>query len=153
MKSAKILLVIISAVVLFAGCKKDEDKTNKDMLVGKTWINTALTIDPPLQIGDITITDLFNQAFYACSKDDTQQFKSDGGYVFDEGASKCDPNDPQTVTGTWVMNPDMTVVTVTAFGETMSYTIVSISDNQLKYTYSITEDGITYVFTGTAKPV
>lgn len=153
MKSLKVVIVIFSAIILFAGCKKDEDKSNKDMLVNKTWINTALTVDPPIQFGDLTITDLFNQAFYACSKDDTQQFKDNGQYIFDENTVKCDPNDPQTVTGTWVLNPTETVITITAFGETISYDIISITDNEIKYKYSVTEEGITYIFYGTAKPV
>ncbi|MBK8568278.1 MAG: hypothetical protein IPN76_34475 [Saprospiraceae bacterium] len=42
----------------------------------------------------------------ACIKDDNTVFKTSGTVNFDEGGSKCNPNDPQTTAGTWALSTD-----------------------------------------------
>lgn len=152
-------LLMIGLLVLVAfSCKKDsESKTDK--LTGKWWINTAMTIDPAINIGGTPITDLWGQV-PACSKDDIQKFESNGVYTFDEGTTKCSTNDPQTTTGTWSFNSDETVVSVTTTGangtETYSYTIVSLDSDKLVAKFSEVADygsgPLTYTYTVTMVP-
>lgn len=134
--------VILSVVMVFSSCKKDEDdaKSKKDILVAKTWQITAITINPGMDLGDGTIiTDLF--AFMDdCAKDDFMTFKTDGSYTTDEGASKCDEADPQTSQGTWAINADETQMTID--GEPA--TIKEMTENKLIVTTTDTEEGVTY---------
>lgn len=47
----------------------------------------------------------------ACVKDDIYQFKTDGTYILDNGATKCYPDEPQIVDqGTWAFNVDETII-------------------------------------------
>jgi hypothetical protein len=134
-------MVLLSGLILAGtSCSKDEDeKTNKDLLTGKNWKMTAFTINPPVVIEGVSFSDFY--AFLpACTKDDLTKFNSDGTANFDEGATKCDSGDPQTTYGTWSLNTDQTVLTVTADGLTEAYTIGELTDTTLKFTYTTTED-------------
>lgn len=98
MKRKRILVIAImvaGVAVVMNGCKKDDSTsggggTKTEMLTG-TWTATNL------------ITDGYSTwAFLeACSKDAVFTFWADGTAVFDEGATKCDPSDPQTEASTW----------------------------------------------------
>lgn len=153
------VLMIALLVVVAISCKKDKSESRTDKLTGKWWINTALTIDPAINIGGTLITDLWSQ-IPGCSKDDIQKFESNGIYTFDEGATKCSTNDPQTTTGTWSFNSDETVVSVTTTGangtETLSYTIVSIESNKVVSKFQEVADygsgPLTYTYTVTMVP-
>ncbi len=130
-------IMLLSGLILAGtSCSKDEDeKTNKDLLVGKDWKMTALTINPAVN----SMTDFY--AFLpACTKDDLTKFNSDGTVNFDEGASKCDSGDPQTTYGTWSFNADQTVLSVTADGLTEAYTISELTETVLKFSYTMVDD-------------
>jgi len=135
-------------LLAFAACKKDS-LSKTDMLTDASgWKMTALTTDPAF-VNPITgtqITDLYAQ-FDACDKDDITTFNSNGTYVSDEGATKCDPSDPQTTSGTWLLSADENTITVD--GE--SWTIVELSKSTMKVSYPFVDDsaGITYTWTAT----
>lgn len=100
----KITLIIAAlALITISSCKKDEEtaKTNTDHLTASPWKMTKMTINPGIDFGNgILVTDLY--AFQeACSKDDTEKFNVGGTGVTDEGATKCDPTDPQTSSFKW----------------------------------------------------
>jgi len=130
-------IVLLSGMILAGtSCSKDEDeKTNKDLLVGKNWKMTVLTINPAV----FGVTD-FYAVLDACTKDDLTKFNSDGTVNFDEGASKCDSGDPQTTYGTWSFNADQTVLSVTSEGLTEAYTISELTDTVLKFSYTMVDD-------------
>ena len=104
MKKA-IFVVLAAATVAVSSCKKDEDNSSntpsntntaskKELLTAKPWKTTGLTIGG---------ADLWSQ-FDACEKDNIYTFKTNGVYIDDEGATKCDPADPQIVTtSTWAL--------------------------------------------------
>lgn len=133
MKWFKLIMISLTLVAMLTLCKKDE--TTKDKLCGKYWISNAVTIDPPIIVGSTPITDFFSQ-MAQCWRDDLQKFDANGVYTFDEGASKCDVNDPQTVIGTWAFNQDESIATVTWGGASRSYTIISLSSTKLIAKYS-----------------
>ena len=140
MKKLLFILCLGSSVV-FTSCKKDDDPTKKEMLVGKNWVPTAMTIDPGLPIVG---TNLFNQ-IPACEKDDIIRFVADGKASFDDGASKCEVTDPQTTTGSWALNPTETILSITyTDGSTISLTIKSLTSSKIVGTYQDVLNGVNY---------
>lgn len=105
MKKITLLFLAFSMAALISSCKKDDDNTSTpstgggstaatktEMLTAKNWKITA---------GTLGGQDIFSSSD-ECDKDDLHIFKTDGTYVNDEGATKCDPTDDQIiVTSTW----------------------------------------------------
>ncbi len=153
------LILLVMSVVLSA-CKKDDEddspdnKTNTEHLTSGYWKITAMTIDPGVNIFGTTVTDIYSQ-FPACTKDDLIKFNADGTITDDEGATKCDVNDPQTTNdGTWVMSQDNKSFTVSYPDEDpFTMTIIEISDSVMKGSYTAVEDWgsgeLTYTYTVT----
>lgn len=140
MKKLLFILCLGSSVV-FTSCIKDDDPTKKEMLIGKNWVPTAMTVDPGLPVVG---TNLFNQ-LDACDKDDITRFAADGKASFDEGASKCKVTDPQTTTGSWALNPTETILSITnPDGSTISLTIKSLTSSKIVGTYQDVLNGVNY---------
>ncbi len=152
-------IVLFSMIFIFTACKKDENddsststKTVKEYLTAGYWKVTGMTIDPGLNFGGTVITDFYSQ-MPDCQKDDLTKFNSDGSITDDEGATKCNPNDPQTTNdGSWVLSSDNASVTISYPNEDpMTVTIITLNDNTLKGTYTMVEDlgggPLTYTFT------
>jgi Lipocalin-like domain len=132
-------------------CKDDDAKPDKTkVLTGGNWKLTALTSDPAFDWFGTQVTNIYAQ-LPACVKDDLTVFKSSGTVNFDEGPSKCDPNDPQTTSGTWAFNTDETILSVTTDGDTESWNIEELKNDTFKAHYEITQEGLTYTFTVTFK--
>lgn len=150
LKSALVALTLLS--IVFTSCEKDKDNKpdNVGLLTGKNWKMTAFTIDPAIDwFGNGTqVTNIYAQ-LPACAKDDLAVFNKNGTVNFDEGASKCSPNDPQTTSGTWAFNTDKTILSVTTEGETESWKILELKNDKMVIEYQEVEDGITYTLTGT----
>lgn len=89
----------MSSIVLVSACSKDDDSTgggatpatNTSKLCNKNWKIVSFVLD------GVNIT----SQIPACDLDDFTRFSTDGNYVNDEGPTKCDPADPQTIPGTW----------------------------------------------------
>lgn len=141
-------LILLGLALSFASCKKDDDPTKKEMLVGKNWVMTAATIDPSLPVGGGTTNNLYNQ-LPACVKDDITRLSDDGKATFDEGATKCVVSAPQTTTGTWALSLDEKTVSITEDGETTSTTIKSLTSSKFEGTYQDQIDGVTYTISAT----
>ena len=152
-----LLLLAVAASVSLSSCGNDDDevtpKTKTELLTASGWKATSLTVSPAIDFNmDGTPDSDLMQFVDACSKDDITTFKTDKTYTEDEGATKCDPADPQVfATGNWTFNGDETAVTLTETGATQSdtYTIAELTENTLKYTQTETISGQTYTFTGT----
>jgi hypothetical protein len=150
--SLKTLVVMLGAVALFSttSCNKDDDATpdKVKILTGGQWQLTAMTADPAIDWFGTPVTNVYAQ-LPACIKDDLTIFKTDGKVNFDEGPSKCQPNDPQTTTGTWTFNTTQTVLSVTQDGETESWDVSELKDKTFKADYKIVEEGVTYTISVT----
>ncbi|MBK6932202.1 MAG: lipocalin family protein [Saprospirales bacterium] len=122
-----LLLLAVSAVSVTA-CKKDDEKSAEDNLTGAScWKQTkSETYNPLTSAWEEDVVD-------ACDKDDCTTFNSDKSISFDEGATKCDPADPQTSTGTWALSSDGKTLTLNdaTSGISFSGTIVELSSNKL----------------------
>lgn len=127
-----ILLAVVS--VNFLACKKDEEKSRTQILIDKgCWKVTKAEgkqaeADPYQDVtNDYVGTD-------ACDKDDCTNFSSNNIFTVSEGATKCDPDDPEVFgAGTWSLSADgNTITTVTT--ESTVYKIESISNNKVVVT-------------------
>jgi hypothetical protein len=94
-----IIVALLLAGFAIASCDKDDDNdtpvTAVDLITSGTWSIDTIgfdadkngTIDSPVPGG-----------FDACDLDNTLTFNKDSATgVFDEGALKCDPADPQSI--------------------------------------------------------
>ncbi|MBF9141927.1 lipocalin family protein [Hymenobacter properus] len=150
------LLALSAATLLATACKKDSEntpapqpKTTEQLLSANVWRMTAITANPGLQTSTgAIVTDIY-PFVPNCTKDDTQQFVASGQFKMDEGASKCDTNDPQTTTGTWTSakSGNDTNVNVTVSGGTLHLKVLEVSDTQLKV---VTNDDVFGIGTGTS---
>lgn len=139
----------MGSLLLTTACKKDDNKpSNTQLLTERPWKLTALTSDPAIDWFGASVTNVYAQ-LPACVKDDISVFKTNGIVNFDEGTSKCDPNDPQTVSGLWTFNTDETILSVTQDGETESWKVLDLKSGSVKVEYAYVFEGITYTFTAT----
>ncbi len=83
----------------------------------------------------------------ACQADDTYSFEINGTYSVDQGATKCDPGQDQSIVGKWVFSSDETKVRLLITGisvqekEILELTSTSMrlkyfSVNDIEETYS-----------------
>src|SRR5687768_4887999 len=93
-----LLLVAVAFSFIFTACSKDDDAapSKTEMLTGKNWKVSAETVS----VNNGTPNDVYASAT-ACEKDNFISFATDGKFTFDEGATKCSSNEPQTQAGTW----------------------------------------------------
>jgi len=112
----KFLAIVLGAVVLSTGCKKEEttvdppppaQKTKKELLSASLWKMTGFTISAPS-----SGTEDYFATMKDCQKDDTWSYKTDGSYVRDEGPTKCYPSDPQSEQGSWSISGDEKKITI-----------------------------------------
>lgn len=139
----KLFLLPLAALAL-GSCKKNDDNSpaptapsKTDLLTAKNWrISTAT----------VTLAGLpLPGAIEACSLDDFLKFNADKTLVHDEGASKCDPSDPQKDNGTWSM-PSDSKLTVALPNSSLPYgtfDIKELSATTLHLYMSNTNAGVT----------
>lgn len=126
--SIKSLLLLLAVASLSIVACKDDEKSNADKLTAASCWKLSKTE------GYVAATDTWtNTPIDDCSKDDCIVFNSIGTVTFDEGATKCDPADPQTGSGTWVLSADGTTLTVIDNGGASSFsgTITEFTDSKL----------------------
>lgn len=150
------ILSIITLTVLVINCKKDESVTSsrKDLLSGKSWIMTAETISPAINVNGVLITDFYAQEA-SCTKDDIAKLNSNGTYTLEEGPTKCDANDPQVFeTGTWTLNSDETILVMTSSTSIVTNAkIQELTASKLVITEEETLSGIKYTLTISFKTI
>lgn len=121
----RMLSLALLSLLIFTGCQKDDPPPpTKTELISRNWKVTAMTAVFPAPIGTVDVLGQID----ACEKDNIIKIQSAGTYTVDEGATKCDPTDPQIVeTGNWVFANNETKLTI--IGET--WDIVSLSATTL----------------------
>ena len=147
----KLLLALFAFTVLFSACKDDSGddggttaKTKTDLITEGSWKISAATSDPPIVILGVEFSD-FMAMMDECDKDDLTTYMADGSGTFDEGATKCDPADPQTENFTWkFINNEAGIV---QDGDTFEVTSITETEMKLQATMDGEEIGDT---TGTS---
>jgi hypothetical protein len=119
-----------------AGCKKDDPSPAEILTAGKCWKMTLLEgYDPANNIWvAVPIDD--------CDADNCFTFKADQSFSVEEGAIKCDPNDPQTATGTWSISDDGKKLSLSDSGISDVGTIVELVSGKLVYEVTADADKI-----------
>ena len=126
-KIIMIALIGAIAVVSFQSCKKDDSGSSSSGSVEGSWIQVGATSDGVNTWNDPDEWD-------DCEKDDVTTFKSDGKYEVDEGATKCDPADPQiNESGTWSLSADKKTLTLGSF----AFDVVTLTSTDLKVSLEI----------------
>jgi hypothetical protein len=143
-------LLIVSLCLATFSCKKDDAPSKKDLISGKNWMLISETVSPAINFNGILITDLYAQ-LDDCTKDDISKFNANGTYTFEEGATKCDVNDPQVFdSGTWVFNSDQTILVLTSPSNgTINAEIIELTSSKIVTSQQSTIDGINYTVTDT----
>jgi hypothetical protein len=144
MKKLSIYMMAVLIGAIMFGCKKDETKSSKDNIIGK-WMMTGMTVNPAIE----GVTDYFS-TWSECSKDDLTIFNADGTVTNDEGATKCDDNNPQTSSGgTWALSSDNKTLIMNRDEYVTNVTIVTLTSSKFVGTYVEAHDDVNYTFTVT----
>ena len=109
MKNQKSILIILFVSILsFSSCKDDDDEantpatveqTNTEKLCGKNFIISDFLL---VVNGTTYATGILDTNFFpACNLDDIFRYETNGIATINDGATKCDPNDPQADTTNW----------------------------------------------------
>ena len=141
------MLLFASLLFILTSCEKDKDDVvdKSKLLTSGHWQITALNVEPAIDWFGTPVTNVYSQ-LPACVKDNLTIFKPNGTINYDEGPSRCDPNEPQTTTGTWAFNIDQTILSLTTDGETESWNLTILDNQNIKADYQIFEDGVNYTF-------
>ena len=127
-------MTIIFCISFLYACKKSKDDVSAPTILGK-WKQTSGAYSPAY----FNETDYFS-SYAPCEKDDIIEFKSNGSFEYSEGASKCDPGDPQVfLTGPYNVNSNLASINVN--GETSS---IELTAATLKVTHPFSDAGVTY---------
>jgi hypothetical protein len=145
MKSIKYFaFALLSSALLFSACSKDESTTTPTVagstyLVGKDWRMIAAT----LSTAGVPTVDMF-AAMQPCEKDNLLEFLTSGLITEKEGATKCDPTDPDTAPyGAWtLLNSDKQLRIID--GDTTLMDVVELNASSLKVKVVEVDMGVTY---------
>ena len=142
------LLLLITSAIITLSCNKDEDKntntakTKTELLTAAPWKRTALISTPAYDWNaDGTFATDILTAMWPCEKDNLDIYKTNGTIETNEGATKCNPSDPQSWTTTWVFAVNETKL---IFDGTDEYTVVELTETTLKFQSTFVENGVTY---------
>ena len=126
------LYPIAACTLLLVSCTKN--KTNDELILGD-WTLTALTSDPPQVVNGVVITDWYTQ-IEDCDKDNIYSYYDNKTFKFDEGATNCDPLDPQNISGNWAFLSNETELQVIYQNDTILYDLIDLDEEVLKMSYS-----------------
>ncbi|MFM9028652.1 MAG: lipocalin family protein [Bacteroidota bacterium] len=137
-KNFNYVLAFVLSIALFNSCSKDDDSNNTtaptktQLLTAHSWKLTGLTVNGTDQFASVD----------ACEKDNLYTFQSNGTGTLDEGASKCDPADPQTTNLTWAFASNETILTLNDGSGALDLTLATLTSDQLRLSITDTSLGI-----------
>jgi hypothetical protein len=135
MRNKLFILTIIA--IAFLGCKKNDSSassggtTKTTLITQQSWKFDNAGLDPNK---DGTIDADVSSQVPACLKDNTVSFSSNGAGTVDEGVSKCDIADPQTLPFTWNFTSNETQVNINGnaiAGKGGQYKLITLTNTQL----------------------
>lgn len=138
MKRLTFALVALAALTLMvSSCKKDNDnptpstpapQTKTQILTSHSWVVKSL------MVGSVDYYNFIED----CEKDNFFTFKANGTSVEDEGATKCNPSDKQTIDGTWTFIDNETKIIMDG-GDTVEVNTLTAESFVVKLKFE--EDG------------
>jgi Lipocalin-like domain len=131
-------VLAITMMIMIGACKK-ENKVPSSQLLVKNWQQTDLLAS----VGGSAYSSVFTTVLEACDRDDIWQFKADGTYSVAEGATKCNPSDPEiATTGTWqLIENDSKLIIDDISDVPQTFTITELTSTSLKLTGTETIQG------------
>ena len=141
---ARTLAVALSAILFFA-CKKSSDNNSNPSKTKTDLITASLWRFDNAKLAGVDVSGYFDD----CEKDNTVTFVSNGTGTVDEGATKCNAADPQTVSFNWAFeNNESSIHTSTPlFPGTGDFTLSTLNDTQLAVSRDTVILGITQTLT------
>jgi hypothetical protein len=140
-------IIALALLVLLICCKKEERKSNMELLCGKYWKITALTSDFEIPVHDdngniIGHNHDYYSALSVCATDDLFLYNADSTYSWD-ARTICTNDEPGTGTGTWVFKDNETTIRQIQDnnGFKMEYTDVKLYDNKFTCIIVLAEPG------------
>jgi len=135
MNLKNLLVILMTGIFAFSFSACGDDSTepspssnsNTDLLTSSAWIMTAGKIEPPIVIFGIEFNDIYAD-MEDCDKDDELIFNTDFSGSEDEGATKCDPADPQSEAFTWAWASNETQIVY----DSTTFDVVSLTTTELK---------------------
>ncbi|MBC7774914.1 MAG: lipocalin family protein [Phycisphaerae bacterium] len=128
-----LLFTLLCLNTLFFACKKDAADTRSSHLTSTDcWVVTKIEFfDSSTQVWeDFSLDD--------CLTENCWSFQKDGEFVWDNGIEKCDPTEPQTITGTWDLSQNGETLNISVTGyDSGSLKIIELTKNRL-----ITQDSV-----------
>lgn len=127
----------VALAFLFSACDKDDNpanpKSKEELIAQGTWkFKSASTSSGPYS------------SFATCQTDNVLDFNINGTAIVDEGLTKCNAADPQSVPYTWSLINNKTEVQLSAPLFTDSgtmLTLVSVTETQLVVTVGVSTAG------------
>ena len=136
MKSLSFSILLVSALVS-GGCQKEDSsspstKTKTELLTSSSWKYNDAKIDTDNNgTGDQAIPAGFVES---CQTDNKITFTSNGSGTIDEGPTKCDAADPQTLPFTWSFTTNETMINFSSAlfaGIGGDFKVVSLTETDL----------------------
>ena len=131
------------------GCQKSGNgggtqKTKTELLATSSWkfdhagldLDGNGTIDSPMPAG----------VLQPCDTDGSLTFKTDGTGTGDEGPTKCNPANPQTVGFTWTLKNNETIINFSGVlfgGLTGDVKLISVTGSQLTLEKNVNSGSVT----------
>jgi hypothetical protein len=140
-------LSLIAIVFLFMQCKKDDPPPTKSEMLQGSWSLTADAYSPAYDVlgNGTTVTDAY-PLYAPCLKDDLTIFKTNSEGEFNEGPTKCDAADPQSIQFLWTLKSNDTILNISAAAD---FTILQLDGTTLKLSSTFVDGGVTYTETYT----
>lgn len=146
MKIFSTLLLLTGAGAALIACQKDTNATpaptKTEYLTASAWVHESSGID--LDKNGTIDFPFTNAVLPDCLFDNKLTFKKDYTAVADEGATKCNPADPQTSTFTWSFGSNETSLNISSpvfsiFSGNLK--IVTLTDTKLTLSKDTTYSG------------
>lgn len=133
----RLTLIAVSAMFILASCSKDEEEVSKTRTELLTQADWKIVSDMNKSGSDPWNDEI--SSYDACELDNYLSFKIDHTAVYDEGATKCDPSDPQIESGVWAFTDNDTRINLNG----ASFTLDELSATTLTISFSYTYNGVT----------
>lgn len=126
MKKLFSFAALFFTILTFSNCNKNDNPppSNTDYITKSSWkFDKAMS-------GSTDVSGFIN----ACYKDNVMIFLANGNGTLDEGTTKCNSGDPQTVNFTWNFTNNGGTLNVTAgvfAGQSGAFKVIAINDTQM----------------------
>lgn len=138
-----LLLVLFLSVSIISSCKKDDNKSTKDILTSTSCWKIS-KYEEKNESGNFV--DVTTDSYENCELDDCVNFKATGDYLVNESGEKCPGSTDPVEEAKWSLSNSDKTLSITGGFFPLIFTIESISDKQMVISSVIfdTELRVTY---------